>query len=72
MYVHVRERVCVCCVCVSWDQRKWYSSSSVAGREQINPHRARMLPHSLRHGRMAVCVFVLMCLCVYFRNRQDK
>lgn len=39
--------------------------SSVAGREQINPHRARMLPHSPRHGGTEVCVCGCVSVCVY-------
>lgn len=36
------------------------SGSLVAGREQINPQRARMLPHSRKRGGTGVC----LCECV--------
>lgn len=70
MYVlNVRGCVCVC------PGTKESSGSSVAGREQINSHRARMLPHSLRHRGMGVCKCACTCgICVYIleEDRTNK
>lgn len=64
MYTYVVVSVCnsVCNGVSVCPGTKESGGSSVAGREQINPHRARMMPHSPRHGGTGVCMRVCVCL----------
>jgi len=64
MYTNQAVRLCMSVCVFVCPGTKESGGSSVAGREQINAHRARMLPHSPRQEGTGV--YVCVCLCVWF------